>query len=206
MTANMAGANDPSGLLTVGKTAFTAVLFTVTMEICIVSRYWTALFVIAVIGSVGLWFPILIAVPRVYPYPEMAGLADALFPSPIFWLTVVICTVGAFVYRTAVICLQRHFTPTDLDIMEEAEKNLARNGAQHANCLTARAPAAAAALLVVRRAVIEIMSSAMCCAHRRSGRRCCRGGEVTPCRRWRRPRHHPAALGLAARLHPAAAA
>lgn len=37
----------------------------------------------------------------------MAGLSDALFPSPIFWLTVVICTVGAFVYRTTVMTLQR---------------------------------------------------------------------------------------------------
>lgn len=90
-----------------GKTAFTAVLFTVTVEICIVSRYWTWLFALAVVLSVGLWFPILVVVPLAYPYPEMAGLADALFPSPIFWLTVVMCTVGTFVYRTAVIVTQR---------------------------------------------------------------------------------------------------
>lgn len=69
MTANKAGVDDPAGLLTVGKTAFTAVLFTVTMEICLVSRYWTWLFAFVVVFSVGLWFPILVAVPRVYPYP-----------------------------------------------------------------------------------------------------------------------------------------
>lgn len=107
MTANMGGTDDPAGLLTGGKTAFTAVLLTVTVEICLVSRFWTWLFALAVVFSVGLWFPILVVVPKVYFYPEMIGIADALFPSPVFWLTVAACTVGTFVYRTAIIGLQR---------------------------------------------------------------------------------------------------
>lgn len=60
-----------NGLWMVGKTAFTATLITVTLEIALVSRHWTWPFAVSLVLSVAIWFPILEFVPEWFTYYEM---------------------------------------------------------------------------------------------------------------------------------------
>jgi phospholipid-transporting ATPase len=71
VTAGDQGSNAVNGLWVVGKTAFTATLITVNLEIALVSRHWTWPFALALVLSVAVWFPILTLVPQWFTYYEV---------------------------------------------------------------------------------------------------------------------------------------
>ena len=48
-------------------------------------------------------------------------MAQQLFPSPVFWLTVALCGVTSVGYRLAWVAGSRYFRPHDVDILAEAE-------------------------------------------------------------------------------------
>jgi len=120
--------NSLSGLLAVGKLAFTAVLIVVTIEICLVSRYITAIFVVLVILSVALWFPLLWVIPLFADLNEMIGMAQLLYPSAVFWLTLALAGVASLTYRLAWRAALSLLWPTDTDILREQEVLALRKG------------------------------------------------------------------------------
>ncbi len=114
--------NSLAGMREVGKIAFTAVLLTVSVEIVLVSRYVTALFVILVIFSVLVWFPLLWVIPLfAVNLDEMIAMAPLLFSSAVFWLAVVLAAAAALAYRLAWRALIWQIRPTDVDILAEQE-------------------------------------------------------------------------------------
>ena len=115
------GPRDLANMLELGKVGYTAVLFTVSVELLLVSRYQTALFCVILALSVAIWFPLLWVVPRIAKVDEMIGMASSLFPSATFWLVVALCTAITGFYRLTWIAFNRHFRPSDFDILAEAE-------------------------------------------------------------------------------------
>ena len=115
------GPRNLANLLELGKVGYTAVVFVVSLEILLVSRYLTALFVVILVLSVAIWFPLLWLVTNIARVDEMIGMSSALFPSATFWLIVALCTVITGFYRLSWITFNRHFRPSDFDILAEVE-------------------------------------------------------------------------------------
>ena len=121
VTAGDEGRNSVNGLWVVGKTAFTATLISVNLEIALVARHWTWPFALALFLSVAVWFPILKFVPEWFTYHDMDGQATVLFSSPSFWLTVILCAatncVCRMVYRARAYC----YGPSSYRVMQMRE-------------------------------------------------------------------------------------
>ena len=120
------GPRNLANMLELGKVGYTAVLTTVSLEILLVSRYLTALFLGILALSVAIWWPLLYIVPRMADVDEMIGMASALFPAAAFWLIVALCTVITGFYRLTWIAFNRFFRPSDFDILAEEEVMKAR--------------------------------------------------------------------------------
>lgn len=110
-----------SGLLPVGKTAYTSILVTVTLELFLHARYVTLLFATITVLSVALWWLLLWLVPRVAWVNEFEAMAALLLPSPMYWLVVAVSTGAAIAYRLAWLALVSVLIPSDLDILHEGE-------------------------------------------------------------------------------------
>lgn len=90
------------GIWAVGQTIFIALLGVVTLEACLVARYWTKLFVVFCILSYSLVYPYIL----LFPYIERGlgiydnsqyGIAEDLLSTFIFWYIifgVYACTFG----------------------------------------------------------------------------------------------------------------
>lgn len=81
------------GVWAVGKTSYIAILGSVTLEACLVARYWTSTFFLFVFLSYFLVYPFFI----MFPYIERGlniydegqyGVAEDLFKTPIFWFII----------------------------------------------------------------------------------------------------------------------
>ena len=110
-----------SGMLQVGKVAYTSILATVTLELCLHCRYVTALFAGITLLSVALWPLLLWLVPVVAFVNEFEVMAPLLFSSPSFWLTVTLSAGAATAYRLAWLALVNALAPSDLDLLHEGE-------------------------------------------------------------------------------------
>lgn len=110
-----------ASLNALGKTAYTAVLGVVTLEILLVSHYTTWMLVSSCALSISLWLPLLYLIPRFVYVDELVGMAQLLTPEPQFWLTVAlaaaICFVARVTWRAGTVAL----APSDADILREAE-------------------------------------------------------------------------------------
>jgi phospholipid-transporting ATPase len=115
------GPRNLANMLELGKVGYTAVLTTVSLDLLLVSRYLTALFLGILALSVAVWWPLLYIVPRMADVDEMIGMASALFPAAAFWLIVALCTVITGSYRLTWIAFNRYFRPSDFDILAEEE-------------------------------------------------------------------------------------
>jgi len=113
-------------MLELGKVGYTSVLFAVSLEILLVSRYLTAIFLAFLFLSVAVWFPLLWLVPLIANVDEMIGMASELFPSATFWLIVALTTAITGFYRLTWIAFNRYWRPSDFDILAEAEAQARR--------------------------------------------------------------------------------
>lgn len=98
------GVKSSDSLWAVGKTIYVSMLLVVTMEVALVARYWTLLFVVFTVLSFVCVFPYLL----LFPYAEWLvgyfderqyGVAENLMSSSIFWLCLVLVGVASFAYR-----------------------------------------------------------------------------------------------------------
>ncbi len=48
-------------------------------------------------------------------------MAPLLYPSPVFWLTIVLCAATGLAYRLAWVAGSRYVRPSDMDILIEEE-------------------------------------------------------------------------------------
>lgn len=120
------GQNSITDVYSVGKVVFIALLGAVTLEICIIARYWTRLFLVFVILSYWLVYPFEIVFPAIekgigYYDPGQWGVGENVFRSPTFWfiqITVACTCFGHRYLERAVVWL---FHPQDNMILEEME-------------------------------------------------------------------------------------
>lgn len=100
-TVTAAGKNNSDSLWALGKTIFVGLLGVVTLEVALVSRYWTECFIVVLILSFGLVFPYL----KLFPYVERSlnmhdhkqyGIAENLYTSAHFWLCVLAVVAVSF--------------------------------------------------------------------------------------------------------------
>jgi magnesium-transporting ATPase (P-type) len=110
-----------SGLLQVGKVAYTAILVTVTLELCLHVRYLTALFAAVTLLSLASWWLLLWLVPHIVFVTEFEAMAPLLLPSPVFWLVVALSTGAAMAYRIAWLAVVSILKPGDLELLNEQE-------------------------------------------------------------------------------------
>ena len=111
-----------------GKAVFVALLGCVTLEVGLVSRFWTPLFVFVLVGSYALVFPFQIgyaAFLRAKGTADaaQAGAALAVFSSPRFWLVCLLCALGTFGHRLAERGFVWLFKPQDNMILQEMERD-----------------------------------------------------------------------------------
>ena len=120
------GQNSITDVYSVGKVVFVALLGAVTLEICVIARYWTWLFLIFVLLSYWLVYPFEILFPAIergvsYYDPGQWGVGDRVFQNPTFWfcqITVACTCFGHRYLERAVVWL---FHPQDNMILEEME-------------------------------------------------------------------------------------
>ena len=120
------GQNSITDVYSVGKTVFVALLGAVTLEICVIARYWTWPFLVFVILSYWLVYPFEIVFPAIeksfsYYDPGQWGVGENVFRSPTFWfvqITVALTCFGHRYLERAVVWL---FHPQDNMILEEME-------------------------------------------------------------------------------------
>ncbi|CAD7701700.1 unnamed protein product [Ostreobium quekettii] len=128
-----AGRDSTHGLWAVGKTAFVALLGAVTLEISLVTRYWTKVYVVFVVISYGLIYPFFIIFPIGQRWfdvfdPAQYGVAENLFMTAIFWLTIIAVNAAAFGFRYVTRTYKWLYRPDDNMIVAEFES---KNGALH---------------------------------------------------------------------------
>eukprot|EP00210_Caulerpa_lentillifera_P001725 g1657.t1 len=120
------GPKAVDGLWAIGKTIFVAILGVVTLEACLVARYWTSIYAMFVFFSYFLVFPFFI----LFPYIERAfdiydskqyGIAEDLFSTPIFWLTILAVYLITFGHRYFIRTTKWLFRPDDNMILAEYE-------------------------------------------------------------------------------------
>jgi len=87
------GPDAIDGVWAVGKTIYVAILGAVTLEACLVARYWTSTFLLFVFLSYFMVYPFFL----LFPYIQRGlgihdasqyGVAEDLFSSPIFWFII----------------------------------------------------------------------------------------------------------------------
>ena len=124
------GPKSLAGLLAIGKVAYTAILLAVSIEILLVARFVTALFIFITLLSVAVWWPLLYLIPAVTNVNEFIAIAPLIDSSPMFWLTIALTSAATFAYRFAWVAYNRLFQPNDFDLLaREAAAQKARRDA-----------------------------------------------------------------------------
>eukprot|EP00210_Caulerpa_lentillifera_P001750 g1680.t1 len=120
------GPEAVDGLWAVGKTIFVAILGAVTLEACLVARYWTSTYALFVFLSYFLVFPFFI----LFPYIERGfdiydsrqyGIAEDVFSTAIFWLVIFGVYSITFGHRYFIRTTKWLFRPDDNMILAEYE-------------------------------------------------------------------------------------
>jgi len=114
------------GAWAVGKTIYVAILGAVTLEACLVARYWTGLFFLFVFLSYFLVYPFFLLFPYVQRafdiYDESQyGVAEDLFSTPIFWFIILSVYSLTFGFRYFNRSVKWLFLPDDNMILAEHE-------------------------------------------------------------------------------------
>lgn len=123
------GRDSNHGLYAVGKTTYIALLGVVTLEVSLVARYWTKLFVFFVVLSYVVVYPFFLVFPyaqrafEVYD-PAQYGIAENLFSTAEFWFIIGAVYVIAFSYRYFIRTIKWVFFPDDNMIISEYEHGI----------------------------------------------------------------------------------
>ena len=109
-----------------GKTAFIAILGVVSLEVGLVSRFWTLPFALALLLSYAAVFPFQLVYPAALEAVgtrdvAQFGVAARLFVSPRFWLVCLLCGLAAYGHRLAERGVVWLYRPADLMVLEEME-------------------------------------------------------------------------------------
>lgn len=120
------GQNSITDVYSVGKVVFVALLGAVTLEICVIARYWTWLFLVFVLLSYWLVYPFEILFPAIekgvgYYDPGQWGVGDRVFQSPTFWFVQITVACTCFGHRYLERAVVWLFHPQDNMILEEME-------------------------------------------------------------------------------------
>lgn len=127
------GPEAVDGLWAVGKTIFVAILGAVTLEVCLVARYWTSTYALFVFLSYFLVFPFFI----LFPYIERGfsiydakqyGIAEDVFSTAIFWLVIFGVYSITFGHRYFMRATKWLFRPDDNMILAEFEYHGRKRG------------------------------------------------------------------------------
>ncbi|GMH33103.1 hypothetical protein BSKO_00937 [Bryopsis sp. KO-2023] len=126
-SASVRGDNSTHGLWSVGKTIYISMLGVVTLEVCLVARYWTGLFSFFVFLSFALVFPFCLAFPHAEQAlgmfdPGQYGTAENLFATANFWLSISAVYVISFGYRYFMRSWKWLFDPDDNMTLAEFEQ------------------------------------------------------------------------------------
>ena len=120
------GQNSITDVYSVGKVVFVALLGAVTLEICVIARYWTWLFLVFVLLSYWLVYPFEIVFPAIekgieYYDPGQWGVGENVFRSPTFWFVQITVACTCFGHRYLERAVVWLFHPQDNMILEEIE-------------------------------------------------------------------------------------
>jgi magnesium-transporting ATPase (P-type) len=125
-TLATSGKMGTDNIFALGKTVYISLLGIIGIEILLLSRSWTKLFVASVVLSylfVYLFLPVYEAILKAIPYPmaEYSGIAKVLFSSPGFWLQILLCYLVAFGVRFIDRATKLHMFPDDYDVLAEVD-------------------------------------------------------------------------------------
>ena len=127
MALNNTDARGTAGLYILGKTCFFSLVGTVTLEMAILTKFWTPLYTFMISASYGIaWvfvalFPIL-ALAFGFPNPAQIGVSSTLFSSPGFFLTLLATNLSTLGFRLFKLLMKHSLSPTDADILAAREK------------------------------------------------------------------------------------
>ena len=121
-----AGQNSITDVYSVGKVVFICLLSAVTLEICVIARYWTWPFLIFVFLSYWLVYPFEVVFPAIekgisYYDPGQWGVGENVFRSPTFWFVQITVACTCFGHRYLERAVVWLFHPQDNMILEEIE-------------------------------------------------------------------------------------
>ncbi|QDZ20134.1 phospholipid-translocating P-type ATPase [Chloropicon primus] len=123
-STSISGVYGAEDIYSLGTTIFIALLGIIGIEILMLSKSWTWIFVVATVLSyvlafvfVPLWEALLNAFN--YPQPEYGGIAKVLYASPSFWLQLLLCYCVAFGWRFIDRAVKLHLFPDDYDVLAE---------------------------------------------------------------------------------------
>ncbi|KAK9839881.1 hypothetical protein WJX81_008363 [Elliptochloris bilobata] len=116
-----------------GKTMFISMIGVVSLEVALISRFWTGWFIAAWALSWALCFPWLILLGTIYSAirandSTMIGTGRALLGAPIFWVEVLLVYMITFSLRFAERSARWLFFPNDDMVLAEREMELERRG------------------------------------------------------------------------------
>jgi len=126
LSSTVKGKHGTQGVYSLGATIFIALLGIIGIEILMLSRSWTWIFVAATFLSYILayvFLPLWEALLRAFkfPNPEYAGIAEEIFSSPAFWLQILLCYLIAFGVRFVDRAVKIHLFPEDYDVLAEMD-------------------------------------------------------------------------------------
>lgn len=121
------GKRNIDDIYSVGKIVFVAMLGTVTLEMALVSRYWTKLFTVFLVLSYVLVYPYMTVFPivqlalQIYD-PTNVGAAVQVLQTSTFWFSIIACNLLTFSARFLERTIVWVFRPQDTMILSEHER------------------------------------------------------------------------------------
>lgn len=110
-----------------------ALLGAVTLEVALIARYWTWVFLWITILSYALVYPYMLIFPWIliglkYYDPANIGVSDAVLQNPSFWFIILVCYIVTFGSRFAERTWLWLFKPHDSMILAELEADAELHG------------------------------------------------------------------------------
>jgi Phospholipid-translocating P-type ATPase C-terminal len=143
VAASPTGADSLVDVYTIGRAAYIALLGVVTVEIMLVTRFWTKVFIVACVLSYAAVYGFMFLLAYVYKAVgnynsgnKHIGIPQQLVSAPWFWIAIITVSLTALTFRLAELTTKRQFRPDPLQIVSELEVRDARamkRGAAAAN-------------------------------------------------------------------------